>query len=85
MSDCDWEEIHAFSSPGEFRRFVRWIETQVQEGHCEEILDRGGAAGPWDDRRFRCISSNEIWKLACPDPGYFAGSWLPEAPSDPGG
>lgn len=78
MNDCLWEEIHAFSSPNEFHRFVRWIENQIQTGDCEELLESNKSIGPWDDRRFRCKSTGQIWKLSCPDPGYFPGSWLPE-------
>jgi len=75
--DCNWEEIHAFNSLNEYRRFVRWIEEQVKFGVCEEILEPGIRSDEWRDRLFNCKRSSEVWKLSCPDPGYFPGSWLP--------
>lgn len=77
MTDCNWEEIHAFRSWGEYQRFVRWIEAQVREGICEEIGRQATPHGEWDDRWFKCNFSGVVWKLSCPDPGYFPGSWLP--------
>lgn len=78
MCNCYWEEIHSFRSPNEYRNFVQWIEAQVRGGECEEISEKGNISNPSNDRRFRCVASNEIWKLSCPDPAYFCGSWLPE-------
>lgn len=78
MSDCNWEEICSFSSMNEYRRFVQWIEEQVKQGVCEELIKEGEPVGEWDDRFFRCRKSNSVWKLSCPDPGYFPGSWLPQ-------
>lgn len=83
MSDCSWEEIHFFQSVGEYRRFVRWIEAQVMDGVCEELGGQEKPNSEWDDRWFRCNLTGVIWKLSCPDPGYFAGSWLPSDPDEP--
>ncbi|WP_330114601.1 hypothetical protein SA496_24255 [Pseudomonas sp. JS3066] len=77
MSDCYWEEIHEFNSLNEYRRFVQWIESQVEQGISEEVIELGKHSGEWDDRWFKCKLSGKVWKLSCPDPGYFSGSWLP--------
>ena len=76
MSDCGWEKIESFSSPSEFKRFARWIESQRDRGLCEELLVEG-SHHEWADRKFRCKSSSEVWVLRLPDAGYFAGSWSP--------
>lgn len=79
MPDYPFEEIRAFNSPGEFKRFLRWIEEQVVAGRCEELTGHDHSIFLNQSRRFRCISTGRIWKLSCPDPGYFPGSWLPES------
>lgn len=79
MTNCGWEEIIAFASSGEYRRFVKWIEEQAERGECNEILGSSEVLAQRSDRRFQSKESGQIWKLSCPDPGYFAGSWLPES------
>ncbi|MBL0715832.1 MAG: hypothetical protein JJV98_19270, partial [Desulfosarcina sp.] len=32
-----WEEIHGFNSPGEYNRFIKYIEKQVSSQIAEEI------------------------------------------------
>ena len=76
MSDCGWETIDSFSSPSEYKRLVRWIESQRDRGLCEEVI-ADGPQDEWADRQFRCKVSNEIWILRQPDAGYFTGSWSP--------
>lgn len=77
MTTCNWEEIDSFRSMGEYRRFLRWIEAQVADGTCEELKQQEASGSEWTDRWFKCIATNEVWKLSCPDPGYFPGSWGP--------
>lgn len=77
MKNCNWEEIHGFDSLNEYQRFVQWIEEQVRQDICDEVTEQRKGVTEWDDRYFKCKSSSEIWKLSCPDPGYFSGSWLP--------
>lgn len=77
MCNCNWEEIHGFQSLGEYKRLVKWIEAQLQEGISEEFVRQADPSSGWADRWFRCKSSGAIWKLSCPDPGYFSGTWLP--------
>jgi hypothetical protein len=71
-------EIPAFQSIREYKKFVLWVEEQVKNGDCEELLEVEKQSTEWDDRRFRCKSTGQVWKLSCPDPGYFPGSWLAE-------
>jgi hypothetical protein len=73
-----WEEIHGFASPGEFSRFVQYIENQVTAGDAEELkpdpsYQRGQIYG---GRWFRDIESGEIWRLVEPDIP-FKGLWEP--------
>ncbi|WP_157692390.1 hypothetical protein [Granulibacter bethesdensis] len=77
MTSCNWEEIASFESLSEYRRFVQWIQNQVNNGLCEEIYKKNLHESEWNDRWFVCKDSGKIWKLSCPDPGYFSGSWLP--------
>lgn len=79
MHDCGWEEIRSFNSPGEFQRFLVWVDAQVQSGECEELFIRDDSVKNTDSRLFRCISTGDTWRLTFPDPGYFSGSWLPES------
>ena len=32
-----WEEIHGFTSPGEYAGFLNYIEGQVSAGHADEV------------------------------------------------
>lgn len=73
-----WEEIHGFASPGEYDRFVRYIENQVKSGEVEElpsnsIYQKGQIYG---GRWFRDIESGHIWRLVKPD-FPFKGLWEP--------
>jgi hypothetical protein len=76
MGTCAWEEIHGFQSPAEYRRFIQYIEGQVQAGHAIEL-------SPLDDhqkglisggRWFQDTESSEIWRLIPPD-FPFRGVW----------
>ena len=78
MTGCCWEKIEAFQSMSEYNRFIRWIEHQESNGQCEEIIEPDAdVSDAWKDRYFKCKKTGEVWKLSCPDPGYFRGSWLP--------
>jgi hypothetical protein len=73
-----WEEIHGFASPGEFDRFVRYIENQVKAGEAEELeADSSYQKGQiYGGRWFRDIESGQIWRLVEPD-FPFKGLWEP--------
>lgn len=78
MGKCVWEEIHGFSSPNEYDRFVLYIENQVRSGYakeldCEQTYGKGQIFG---GRWFQDIGSGEVWRLVPPD--YpFKGLWEP--------
>ncbi|WP_142779267.1 MULTISPECIES: hypothetical protein [Agrobacterium] len=78
MKNCDWEEISSFRSLSEYQRFLAWLEEQVKRGECEEIVEDKTIFFEPAERKFRCRESGQIWRLLCPDPGYFSGSWRPE-------
>lgn len=70
------EEIHGFESPGEFDRFVSYLENQKNENSLEEIIpDKNYEKGLiYGGRWFRCFCCNEIWRLVSPD-FPFKGLW----------
>jgi hypothetical protein len=74
----EWEEIHGFESPGEFERFVAFMERQVAGGSAAEVAtdpryDRGKILG---GRWFQNTETGEVWRLVPPDPP-FRGLWEP--------
>lgn len=78
-SRCPWEKIEGFISPGEFKRFERWMADQIEAGSAEEIpVDGESRDFYWRQRWFRHIGSDTVWRLADPDPP-FAGVFKPVA------
>lgn len=78
MSACIWEEIHGFQSLNEYKRFVLYIENQVQAGYAKEITPlpdyhKGYVFG---GRWFEDINSGQKWRLVPPD-FPFRGIWEP--------
>lgn len=73
-----WEEIHGFSSPGEYDRFVKYIHAQVASGHAEEIEANAdyGRGEIYGGRWFKDSETGQIWRLVPPDPP-FRGLWEP--------
>ena len=72
----DWEEINGFSSPGEYKRFVEYIERQIAEGAAQEIpMDEGYHKGElYGGRWFQESASGEVCRLLEPD-FPFRGLW----------
>ena len=71
-----WEEIQGFQTPGEYQRFVEYIEAQARAGTARELpadpaYRRGEVYG---GRWFQDVESGEIWRLIPPDPP-FTGMW----------
>jgi hypothetical protein len=63
----DWEEIHGFQSPGEFRRFERWIREALQDGSIVEMpVERPYAESVLEERWFRA-TSGRIWRFVTPE------------------
>jgi len=73
-----WEAISGFRSPGEYSRFVAFIESQVSTGVAEELPpDPSYEAGHvYGGRWFRDRSSGAVWRLVPPDIP-FQGLWEP--------
>lgn len=73
-----WEEIHGFASPGEYTRFVRYIEGQVSAGFVREIESDNdyGRGEIYGGRWFCDVETGEIWRLVPPD-FPFRGLWEP--------
>ena len=78
MLSSNWEAIPGFVTPGEYRRFVEFIERQVATGEAIELpVDaKYGPGLVFGGRWFREVSSGEVWRLIPPDPP-FAGLWEP--------
>jgi hypothetical protein len=78
MKNCDWEEIRGFTSPGEYQRFLSYIEGLVSSGYAQEIpVDPTYApnqihGGRW----FVDHGTGEIWRLVQPD-FPLKGLWEP--------
>lgn len=73
-----WEEIHGFQSPGEFNRFIRYIENQISSGEAEEVIPdpNYGKGKVYGGRWFKNLETGEIWRLVPPDIP-FKGLWEP--------
>ena len=77
MKNCNWEEIHGFKTPGEYRRFCIWLESQVITDMVEEIpVGQSKKRMPFgsNEKWFRCKGSGEVWRLVAPD-SPFLGLW----------
>lgn len=70
------EEVNAFVSPGEYSRFMKFINEQVVLGNLVEVeVDPDYSRGEiYGGRWFMEISSGITWRLVPPDPP-FLGLW----------
>jgi hypothetical protein len=76
---CAWAEIPGFVSPGEYDRFVRYIEeAQVGQAQADEVPSNPAyAAGEvYGGRWFKDRGSGQVWRLGAPD-FPFKGLWEP--------
>ena len=73
-----WEEIHGFASPGEYNRFVQYVEDQVRSGVAREIPADPlyGQGMIYGGRWFQDIETAAVWRLVAPD-SPFRGLWEP--------
>jgi hypothetical protein len=73
-----WEEIHGFATPGEYERFVRYVEKQVGSGIAREVsADPSYGKGMiYGGRWFQDAESGAVWRLVPPD-FPFKGLWEP--------
>jgi hypothetical protein len=67
----DWDEIHGFQSPDEFRRFERWIDEALDQEALVEIpvTERYGGASVFSER-WLIATSGRRWRLVSPDPPF---------------
>ena len=81
---AELEEIESFRSPGEFERFVAWLELQLERGALEELPvgTPYGNGNMWRERWFRLPGSDEPWRLVEPDVPFY-GIFMPVDPDDP--
>lgn len=66
------EEIDTFSSPGEFRRFERFLEEGIASGELQQVAtDPGYHEGEiYGGRWFRLVRDGTVWRLVEPDPPF---------------
>ena len=77
MNACDWEAIHGFESPGEYRRFCSWLAAQVNAGSVEEVpvtRPSDDLISGLDEKWYRCKASGDVWRLVAPQ-APFRGLW----------
>ncbi|VVH56528.1 hypothetical protein [bacterium endosymbiont of Bathymodiolus sp. 5 South] len=71
-----WEEINSFQSMSEYKRFVIYIEKQVEKQYaveievCQNYKKNEIYGGRW----FKDLEAKEIWRLVEPD-FPFRGHW----------
>jgi hypothetical protein len=67
----DWDEIHGFTSPGEFQRFQRWIAEATAEGVLTEVPVESGYSGSslFDEHWYRA-PSGAVWRVVAPEPPF---------------
>lgn len=73
-----WEEIHGFSSLGEYKRFTSYIEQQIVDGLSRELPADPlyGKGMIYGGRWFQDVDTGEVWRLIPPDIP-FRGLWEP--------
>lgn len=73
-----WEEIDEFTSPGEYARFVQYLERQVAAGQAKEVpVDPEYGSGEiYGGRWFQDVETSSVWRLIPPDPPS-RGLWEP--------
>lgn len=73
-----WEEIHGFATPGEYKRFVAYIECQIASDQVKEIKpdNNHSKIRMFGIRWFQDIESGAVWQLVEPDIP-FRGTWEP--------
>jgi hypothetical protein len=78
LEPCSWEEIHGFVSPGEYDRFVRYLEAQVEQGQADEVPANPAYAASeiYGGRWFKHCDSGQVWRLVAPD-FPLKGLWEP--------
>jgi hypothetical protein len=72
----EWEEIHGFRSPGEFRRFSQWLDQALQAGIAKEVpVEQPYAESMLEERWILLTDAGEVWRVVTPAPP-FSGVFL---------
>lgn len=76
MTNIILEEIHGFISPGEYLKFLKYIEQHVSIGNLTEVpVDPNYNKDEiYGGRWFRESDSRQTWRLVPPD-SPFRGIW----------
>jgi hypothetical protein len=71
LPTAPWEQIGDFRSPGEFDRFVTWMQVQVENGVAAEVaVTSPYLDATFSERWFHHQASGEIWRVVWPDPPF---------------
>lgn len=71
MAEEGWDEIHGFTSPGEFVRFQQWIADAVAEGALTEVpVDSVYSGSSLFDERWYRAASGTVWRVVAPEPPF---------------
>ncbi|MGN6611683.1 MAG: hypothetical protein ACTHLJ_07885 [Angustibacter sp.] len=75
-----WDEIEGFTSPGEFQRFLLWVQSALDEGALAEIpvQARYGPSAMFEERWFEA-PSGQRWRLVAPEPPFLGVFLMVEA------
>lgn len=62
------EDINGFRSPGEYERFIHYIESCMKDKELIETAVKNSYAGSaLRERWFQCVLCNKTWRLVAPD------------------
>ncbi|MFC4423196.1 hypothetical protein [Cupriavidus pampae] len=79
MNACNWEIVHGFESPDEYRRFCSWLMAQVDAGlvEIEQVTaSSDDLISGLEEHWYRCKESGETWRVVAPE-APFRGFWGP--------
>lgn len=67
-----WDEIHGFTSPSEYERFVRWLNEQEAAGVIEMVPvgRRYNDSSLFEEQWVRCVECTQVWRVVAPDPPF---------------
>jgi len=75
MASDRWDEIHGFTTPGEFKRFQAWLHKAISEGVLTEVPIEMPYSGSWmwDEHWYR-TAAGTAWRVVAPDPPFLGVS-----------
>jgi hypothetical protein len=75
VSDCPWEKIDKFVSPGELNRFLIWMQDQISAGISIEVTAIPERQLIMNERWFKHVTSGAMWRLVPNDGPLAPGFW----------